>query len=68
MMKLIECQGLLTSRGGVTSHAAVTATRLGLIGVENCRDLVVNEANSTLRIKNVDSKLVTKSPLMLREG
>ncbi|HRX76887.1 MAG TPA: PEP-utilizing enzyme, partial [Candidatus Cloacimonadota bacterium] len=56
MMMLFECQGLLTSRGGVTSHAAVTATRLGLIGVVNCRDLVVNEANSTLRIKNVDLK------------
>ncbi|MDD4560179.1 MAG: PEP/pyruvate-binding domain-containing protein [Candidatus Cloacimonetes bacterium] len=56
MMMLFECQGLLTSRGGVTSHAAVTATRLGLIGVVNCRDLVVNEENSTCKIKNVEFK------------
>jgi len=56
MMMLFECQGLLTSRGGVTSHAAVTATRLGLIGVVNCRDLVVNEENSTCRIKDVELK------------
>jgi pyruvate,orthophosphate dikinase len=47
MPLLFECQGLLTSRGGVTSHAAVTATRLGLIGVVNCHDLVVNEEDST---------------------
>ena len=50
---LFECQGLLTSRGGITSHAAVTATRLGLIGVVNCRELVVNEEESTCRIDRV---------------
>lgn len=47
---LFECQGLLTSRGGVTSHAAVTATRLGLIGVVNCRELVVSETDSNCKI------------------
>lgn len=50
MELLFECQGLLTSRGGVTSHAAVTATRLGLIGIVNCKDLVVDETNSTCTI------------------
>ena len=40
----------------MASHAAVTATRLGLIGVVNCRDLVVNEENSTCRIKDVELK------------
>lgn len=50
MPLLFECQGLLTSRGGVTSHAAVTATRLGLIGVVNCHELVVNEKDSTCSI------------------
>ncbi len=50
MALLFECQGLLTSRGGVTSHAAVTATRLELTGIVNCWDLLVNEQNSTCRI------------------
>jgi len=50
MALLFECQGLLTSRGGVTSHAAVTATRLALTGIVNCWDLLVNEQNSTCRI------------------
>lgn len=56
MALLFQCQGLLTSRGGVTSHAAVTATRLGLKGVVNCRELVVNEDDSTLRIGSVKLK------------
>jgi len=43
---LFECQGLLTSRGGVTSHAAVTASHLGIIGIVNCRELIVNETQS----------------------
>ncbi|MEF3694309.1 MAG: PEP/pyruvate-binding domain-containing protein [Candidatus Cloacimonadota bacterium] len=47
---LFECQGLLTSRGGVTSHAAVTATRLGLIGVVNCRDMVVLDSQALCTI------------------
>jgi len=47
---LFECQGLLTSRGGVTSHAAVTATRLGLIGIVNCRDLVVLDSQALCTI------------------
>lgn len=47
---LFDCQGLLTSRGGVTSHAAVTATRLGLIGIVNCRDLVVLDSQALCTI------------------
>jgi len=47
---LFDCQGLLTSRGGVTSHAAVTATRLGIIGIVNCRQLKVFEAENYCRI------------------
>jgi len=39
---IFRCDGLLTSRGGATSHAAVTAARLGKICIVNCTDLVVN--------------------------
>lgn len=38
---IFECDGLITSRGGSTSHAAVTAGRLGKVGVVNCTDMVV---------------------------
>ncbi|HHV36255.1 MAG TPA: pyruvate phosphate dikinase [Candidatus Cloacimonetes bacterium] len=63
MALLFESQGLLTSRGGVTSHAAVTATRLGLIGIVNCRELVVDEEKSTLKIGQVHLKAGDKIAL-----
>ncbi|MDD4223719.1 MAG: PEP/pyruvate-binding domain-containing protein [Candidatus Cloacimonetes bacterium] len=50
MELLFDCQGLLTSRGGVTSHAAVTAIRLGLVGIVNCRQLKVIEDENICRI------------------
>jgi pyruvate, orthophosphate dikinase len=37
------CDGLVTSRGGVTSHAAVAAEKLGKVCIVNCKELVVNE-------------------------
>ena len=40
---IFECDGLLTARGGGTSHAAVTAVRLGKICVVNCKVLQVLE-------------------------
>lgn len=49
---IFEADGLLTSRGGATSHAAVTAARLGKTGVVNCRALIVNEEKQTCRIND----------------
>jgi pyruvate, orthophosphate dikinase len=40
---IFKCDGLLTARGGITSHAAVTATKIGKICIVNCADLFVNE-------------------------
>ena len=44
---IFEADGLVTSRGGATSHAAVTAVRLGKIGVVNCKSLTLDEVNKT---------------------
>ncbi|MCK9449735.1 MAG: PEP-utilizing enzyme [Bacteroidales bacterium] len=41
---VFACDGLITARGGATSHAAVTAVRLGKTCVVNCTDLIVDEA------------------------
>ena len=38
---IFDCDGLLTARGGATSHAAVTAVRLGKVCVVSCIDLQV---------------------------
>ncbi len=40
---IFECDGLVAARGGTTSHAAVTAARLGKVCVLNCHQLVVDE-------------------------
>jgi len=40
---VFACDGLITARGGATSHAAVTAVRLGKTCVVNCTDLIVDE-------------------------
>jgi len=40
---IFETDGLLTGKGGATSHAAVTAVRLGKASVVNCTSLQVME-------------------------
>lgn len=40
---VFECEGLITARGGATSHAAVTASRLGKTCVVNCKMIRVDE-------------------------
>ena len=47
---IFMCDGLVTSRGGVTSHAAVTAEKLGIVCIVNCKELVVDEAKKVGRI------------------
>lgn len=44
---VFSCDGLLTARGGATSHAAVTAVRLGKTCVVSCSGLVVDENAKT---------------------
>jgi pyruvate,orthophosphate dikinase len=40
---IFDCDGLLTARGGATSHAAVTAVRLGKVCVVSCVEMMVND-------------------------
>ena len=44
--------GVLTVRGGMTSHAAVVARGMGTCCVSGCGELVINEAEKTLTIKD----------------
>lgn len=48
--------GLLTARGGVTSHAAVVAHRLGKTGVVGCNNMVCNEPEKSCRFADVTIK------------
>ncbi len=53
---LFECEGLVTARGGTTSHAAVTAARLGKACVLNCPQLMVNEKEGLCTINGITLK------------
>ena len=48
IQEIFSADGLLTARGGMTSHAAVVAHRIGRTCVVGCEDLVCNELEKTL--------------------
>ncbi len=47
---MYAAEGILTARGGMTSHAAVVARGMGACCVAGCQELIVNEAEKTLTI------------------
>lgn len=48
---MVAAQGILTSRGGMTSHAAVVARGMGKCCVAGCSEIEVNYAKQEMRIK-----------------
>jgi len=55
---MLVAKGILTARGGATSHAAVVARGLGLPCVAGCEGIRVNEAEHLFRV--VGSSMVIK--------
>ncbi|MEA2053896.1 MAG: pyruvate, phosphate dikinase [Candidatus Thermoplasmatota archaeon] len=53
---ITAAQGVLTARGGITSHAAVVARGLGKPCVSGCKALVIDEKKNRCRIGNVTLK------------
>lgn len=45
---MVVCKGILTVRGGMTSHAAVVARGMGTCCVAGCGELTVNEAEKVV--------------------
>ena len=45
---MIAAQGILTARGGMTSHAAVVARGMGKCCVAGCSEILVNEEEKTM--------------------
>ena len=50
---MIAAEGILTVRGGMTSHAAVVARGMGTCCVAGCGELKVNEGAKTLEVGGV---------------
>ena len=51
---IARVSGILTARGGTTSHAAVTAKRLGKTAVVECVDLEVIERQGSVRLAGAE--------------
>ena len=56
---MTSANGILTVRGGMTSHAAVVARGMGKCCVSGCSDLIIDQENKTL---------TTKEGLIFKEG
>ena len=59
-------QGILTARGGMTSHAAVVARGMGKCCVAGCGDIKVDYKNETFTARN--GKLVKKGDMITLDG
>ncbi len=58
-------QGILTSRGGMTSHAAVVARGMGKCCIAGCGDIKIDEENETL---SVAGKTLIKGDYITLDG
>jgi len=59
---MAAAQGILTARGGMTSHAAVVARGLNICCVSGCQSITVNEKEKTMVVVDGGNRK------MLREG
>ncbi len=50
---MIHAQGILTARGGMTSHAAVVARSMGKCCVAGCMDVHVDEQQKTMKTESI---------------
>ncbi|MEA4898312.1 MAG: pyruvate, phosphate dikinase [Christensenellaceae bacterium] len=60
-----HARGILTSRGGMTSHAAVVARGMGTCCVAGCAEVVVHEGSKTV---NVGSMLMKEGDFISIDG
>jgi pyruvate,orthophosphate dikinase len=58
-------KGILTARGGMTSHAAVVARGMGKCCVAGCSDLVINEKEGKFE---VNGKTINKGDIISLDG
>ncbi len=62
---MASAKGILTSRGGMTSHAAVVARGMGKCCVAGAHDVLVNEAEKTVK---VNGRTLTDKDMISLDG
>jgi pyruvate,orthophosphate dikinase len=50
---MVSAEGILTARGGMTSHAAVVARGMGKCCVAGCNDIRVDEESKVIKAKDI---------------
>ena len=60
-------QGILTVRGGMTSHAAVVARGMGSCCVSGCGDIAMDEENKKFTLAGKEFHEEMQSPLMVQQ-
>ena len=58
---MVAAEGILTARGGMTSHAAVVARGMGKCCVSGCSEIKVDEASKFLESASMSSRKATSS-------
>ena len=53
---MVACNGILTARGGMTSHAAVVARQIGKTCITGCGEAVINEEKGTMKLGGKEFK------------
>ncbi len=54
---MAAAQGILTARGGMTSHAALVARQMGKVCVAGCEPLSINYETAQMRVAGTDAVL-----------
>ena len=54
---MVAAQGILTARGGMTSHAALVARQMGKVCVAGCETLRIDYRARTMRVEHGDETL-----------
>lgn len=62
---MVQAKGILTSRGGMTSHAAVVARGMGMPCVAGSNDIIINLEKELFKVNN---KIVKKDDYITIDG
>ncbi|MEI7811196.1 MAG: pyruvate, phosphate dikinase [Ignavibacteria bacterium] len=60
--------GILTARGGMTSHAALVARQMGKVCVAGCGTLLINYNEGTIKIAGKDGVVVNRGEYISIDG
>lgn len=61
-------EGILTARGGMTSHAALVARQMGKVCVAGCGSLKIDYASRTIRVENRDDIAIKEGEYISIDG